>query len=151
MVVGIDLVVTGFVLWSTRFATPTGKTNTGFKNPILIGVAQALAIMPGISRSGSTIAAAMWLRFSPEAAAEFSFIMAIPAIAGAAVLQLPDLATAGSTIGVLPLLVGSITALFSGIGAILLLVALLRKGAFHSFAPYCWALGAGVLGWQWLS
>lgn len=146
LVVGIALLVTGVALFTTRGmhgrselpSLPTG---------VAIGVAQALAIIPGISRSGSTIATAMWLGVEPVKAAEFSFLLSLVAISGAAVLQIPDVGAVGANVGWGPLLVAFVTALISGVGAIKLLVALLRRQAFHRFAPYCWALGIAAIAW----
>jgi undecaprenyl-diphosphatase len=146
-VVGIDFLITGTFLWTTRSVRgqPREVPTTGAA--FGIGVAQAAAILPGISRSGSTITAAMWLGVDAVRAAEFSFLMAVPAIAGAAVLQLPDLATGTASVGTVPLLAAFLAALVSGVGAIQLLVRLLARRAFHRFAPYCWALGLLTLGW----
>ena len=145
--VGVDFLVTGCILWSTRWAevprsdVPSAKVASG------IGLAQALAILPGISRSGTTVAAALWLGIKPVAAAEFSFLMAVPAIAGAGVLLLPDMLVEG--VGMLNggLALSFLAALVSGVVAIRLLIALLRRQAFHRFAPYCWALGTLTIVW----
>ena len=105
-----------------------------------IGCAQAFAILPGISRSGSTVAVALALGVAPAAAAEFSFLMSVIAIAGAAVRSLPDL-TAVPADRVLPLVAGAAAALVAGVAAIALFVRLLQTGGFHRFAYYCWAVG----------
>jgi undecaprenyl-diphosphatase len=105
-------------------------------------MAQALAILPGISRSGTTVAAALWLGVDPVRAAEFSFLLAVPAIAGAAVLQIPNLSGGLASAGALPVAAGFLAALVSGVAAIRLLIFLLRNKAFHRFAPYCWGIGA---------
>jgi undecaprenyl-diphosphatase len=105
---------------------------------LLIGLAQALAILPGVSRSGSTVLTGLWGRIDPVKAAEFSFLMSIPAIAGAAVLMLPDIGLVRDQIGVVPLVAGGIAAGLSGILAITVFVALLRRQNFHVFAYYCW-------------
>lgn len=148
LMVGMNFVVTGVILWSTRLVAARGSghepTPMGAAG---IGLAQALAILPGISRSGTTVAAGLWLRIDPVRAAEFSFLLAIPAIAGAAVLQVPDLSADLGTIGAGPLALSFATALVAGILAIRLLVALLRRGAFHQFAPYCWAVGLATILW----
>jgi len=83
----------------------------------------------------------------PVRAAEFSFLLAIPAIAGAAVLQIPDLSTDLTAIGSGPLLLGFLCALASGVAAIRLLIVLLQRRGFYRFAPYCWVLGLATLGW----
>jgi undecaprenyl-diphosphatase len=148
LIVGVDFLVTGVLLWSVR-----GRTG-GDRRPeptvwgaLGMGLAQALAILPGISRSGSTIVAGIWARVDPVKAAEFSFLMAIPAIAGAAVLQVPELGASAAHVGGGPLLVSFVAALVSGVLAIRLLLALLLAQAFHRFAPYVWILGAGTVAW----
>jgi undecaprenyl-diphosphatase len=83
----------------------------------------------------------------PVRAAEFSFLMAIPTIAGAAVLQIPDLTGGIAAIGTGPLLLSFVTALIAGVFAIRLLVAVLRRRAFHRFAPYCWSIGLVTIAW----
>lgn len=151
LIVGIDFVVTGTILWSTRpVLQRASRPEPSVGGAIGIGLAQAFAILPGISRSGSTVAAGLWLRVEPVQAAEFSFLLAIPAIAGAAVLELPKLASEGTMIGVGPLLAGAAAALVSGVWAIRLLVRLLRRGTFHHFAPYCWAIGGVTIVWALL-
>lgn len=148
LVVGIDFLVTGCVLWSTRRVALQAVTDTpGAVAAGAIGVAQAVAILPGISRSGTTVSAALWFRIRPERAAEFSFLMALPAVAGAAMLELRHLPNGVDGAGWGPLAVGFAAALVSGVFAIRFLVALLRRGAFHRFAPYCWFAGAATVAW----
>ncbi len=151
LVVGVDFVVTGIVLWSTRRIAQRAVVEVpGAVAAGAIGIAQAAAILPGISRSGSTVAVALWFRVRPERAAEFSFLMALPAIAGAAVLELPSLSQGTGGAGWGPMAAGFLVALTSGVFAIRFLVALLRRGAFHRFAPYCWAVGAATIMWALL-
>lgn len=148
LIVGADFLVTGLILWSTRGVRGGGRRDLPAPTGAVgIGVAQALAIMPGISRSGATIAAGLWHGVDPVRAAEFSFLLAVPAIAGAALLQIPDLSTDVALIGGGPLLVSFLAALVSGVVAIRFLVVLLKRGAFHRFAPYCWALGVVTIAW----
>jgi len=146
-IVGVDFLVTGVILWSTGRARPGDRPEPGARGAFAIGLAQACAILPGISRSGSTVAAGIWVGVDPVRAAEFSFLMAVPAIAGAALLHLPDLSRASLAIGAGPLALSFVAALVSGVLAIRLLVRLLARRAFHRFAPYCWALGAVTLAW----
>jgi undecaprenyl-diphosphatase len=150
LAVGIDFLVTGFVLWSTRAVSAGTRAQPSVGGATAIGLAQAVAILPGISRSGSTIAAGMWVGVDPVRAAEFSFLMAMPVIAGAAVLQLPELRQGAASVGVGPLVLSFFVALVSGVFAIRLLVRLLASRAFHRFAPYCWAIGAATLAWALL-
>ncbi len=113
---------------------------------VLIGCAQAVAILPGISRSGTTIAFAMLLGLAPKEAARFSFLLAIPAILGAAVLKLPELKGSGlGDDGLGALLWATLFAGFVGWGALRMLLAFLGRGAFAWFALYCVALGGGFL------
>ncbi len=142
----IAFLVTGLILWSTRAAL--GREDwkkPGWRVALLIGFAQAFALIPGISRSGTTVAMALWLGVAAEEAAAFSFLMAIPAIAGAAVLQIPELASEGLTLSGAALAAGSIVAAVTGIVAIKAFVALLAKRAFHRFAIYCWGIGSAFL------
>jgi undecaprenyl-diphosphatase len=148
IVPGVAFLVTGLVLWSSRSALardPNG--HPGARVAFLIGIAQAFALVPGISRSGSTVVAALWLGVSPIEAAAFSFLMAIPAIAGAAVLQVPDVMAGPIGIGGVALAVGSVAAAVTGVVAIRTFVAMLRRRSFHQFALYVWILGSAYLGW----
>jgi undecaprenyl-diphosphatase len=117
----------------------------GPKEALLIGIAQGLAVLPGISRSGSTIVASLWLGAQRERAAQFSFLLAIPAILGAFVLQLDresvEIALANPT----PYVIGTLISALVGVGALRLLVVLLREARFYRFAWYCWLLGIVAL------
>jgi undecaprenyl-diphosphatase len=150
IVVGVDFVVTGFILWTTRIPTQGTRVQPSVRGATGVGFAQAFAILPGISRSGSTVAAGIWAGVDPVKAAEFSFLMAMPAIAGAAVLQLPDLRSGATAVGTGPLVASFLTALVAGVLAIRLLVLLLARRAFHRFAPYCWTIGVLTIGWALL-
>jgi len=145
--VGAAFILTGVILWSTRGRDGL-RAEPSVAGAIVIGLAQALAILPGISRSGSTIAAGVWSKVDPVRAAEFSFLMAVAAIGGAAVLAIPDLKATGSALGWGPLATGFVAAFVSGIAAIRFLVALLARRSFHQFAPYCWLLGVATVLWS---
>jgi len=105
---------------------------------ILMGIAQAIAILPGISRSGATVLAGTWRRVDPLAAAEFSFLMSVIAISAAGLLMVPEAIETGEAIGLGPLLIGCVAALLSGVLAIRFFLVLLRRQNFHVFAYYCW-------------
>jgi len=109
-----------------------------------VGIAQALAILPGISRSGSTIAAGLHMGIDRESAARFSFLLSVPAIFGAGVLQLKDVISVNSS-ELLPLFSGMIAAGFSGYFAIAVMLKIVGKGKLYLFAPYCIILGVLVL------
>jgi undecaprenyl-diphosphatase len=146
--VGVALLVTGAILISTRWALKKELSPTfGVRVALLIGLAQCFALIPGISRSGSTVVAALWLGVAPVQAAAFSFLMSIPAIAGAAVLQVPQLDLMAEGIGILPLILGFVAAAVTGILAIRLFVRMLKDRSFPMFAWYCWAVGLLFLGW----
>jgi undecaprenyl-diphosphatase len=150
VVPGVALLVTGAGLWSTRGIVDRAvKEHPGWTAAVLIGLAQAVALVPGISRSGATVVAALWLGIRAPEAAAFSFLMAVPAIAGAAVLQFPDLAGGGGP-GGMALLVGGVAAGVTGVAAIRTFVAMLRRRSFHLFAPYCWAVATAYLAFLYL-
>lgn len=146
-VTGVALLVTGGVVYTTRFTASQARlTAPTWSMALLIGCAQACAIMPGISRSGSTVAAALALGLAPAVAAEFSFLLGTIAISGAAVLMVPDLvaASAGELQAVA---IGSVAALVSGLAALWLFVRMLATGTFHYFAIWAWLAGASFLIW----
>ena len=140
-VVGIMLLITGVIVGITRFIPNAHCTATrvGPLIALAIGVAQGLAIMPGISRSGSTIVCALLLGLDRELAGRFSFLLAIPAILGAVVLQLD--ADAIQRVGVAPLILGLVSSGIIGFLALKLLMGIVKKGHFYYFAPYCWGVG----------
>ncbi len=142
---GVGLLATGSFLITTRRTLPRASAPApSFGQALAIGCAQALAVLPGVSRSGSTIALSLALGIAPLAAAEFSFLLGIIAIVGAAVLDLPEL-LASQPDGVAPMLLGAAVAALSGLAALDLFVRLLRSQRFHAFAYYCWIAGAAFL------
>ncbi|MEN8180934.1 MAG: undecaprenyl-diphosphate phosphatase [Myxococcota bacterium] len=148
LAVGMALLATGLMLITTRRTLPEAHDPApGYGAAVLIGCAQAIAIVPGISRSGATVCLALALGVAPAAAAEFSFLMSVIAILGALVLQLPDL-QAVSPGAWFDLSVGGFTALVSGLASLWLFVRLLEARSFHRFAYYVWATGAAVIVWQ---
>jgi undecaprenyl-diphosphatase len=116
---------------------------------VVIGVFQALALIPGTSRSGATILGGLLLGLRREQAARFSFLLGIPAILGSGLLQLPPLLRAAPGDGWMPLALGLLTALVSGYVAIGFLLAYLRTHSTHAFVAYRLALGALVLALAW--
>lgn len=143
--VGAAFIATGVFLWSTRHRAGGGRAAPSALGALAVGAAQAVAVLPGISRSGSTVGAGLWCGLGPVQAAEFSFLLAVPVIAGAALLEGRDAGASLAAVGTLPLAVSCVVALVSGIWAIRFLLALLRRGRFHAFAPYCWFIGAFTL------
>ena len=117
-------------------------SSINLKNGFLIGCAQAVAIIPGISRSGATIGAAMLLGVSPEKAAKFSFLLAIPAISGAGLLTAIDMDTMNiASLSTGSILVAFISSFLVGWVALAWLLKLISKGQFHWFGIYCLAIG----------
>jgi undecaprenyl-diphosphatase len=144
---GAGLLFTGACLWTTRATLPAARNaEPSWLQALLIGCAQVLAIAPGISRSGTTMATALALGVAPFAAAEFSFMMAIPAIVGAALLQGLE-ASAPSAELWRAMAIGGAVACVSGVGALGVFVRVLRAGVFHRFAWYTWAAGTAFLVW----
>lgn len=144
--VGLFWLLTSALLFGASRIPAGAKTVAGieFRDALLIGLFQAIAILPGVSRSGSTIAAAILCGLMAKEAADFSFLIYIPAIFGATLLQLKDLAgTARSDL--LVYLFGAIVAAVVSYGAIWLLLRLLQKRVIQPFAWYCLGAGCGVL------
>jgi undecaprenyl-diphosphatase len=141
LVVGAGFLLTGILNWSTRRLAGT-RTEPTVPAAAGIGLAQALAaVFRGVSRSGATVWAALWGGLAPVAAAEFSFLLAIPVIAGAALVEGRHMIVDVATVGALPLAVSFGLAFASGIWSIRFLVALLKRGRFYAFAPYNWLVG----------
>jgi undecaprenyl-diphosphatase len=139
------LVVTGFLVWSIRYTAPrAGRERPTPRTAGWVGVAQALAILPGISRSGTTMAVGVWKGVDAVRMAEFSFLLSVPAILGAGVLQIGAI-RATDPAGAIPLAAGFVAALVTGVAAIRLFVRTLERRTFHWFALYCWVVGAGYL------
>jgi len=138
------LLVTGVFVYSLRFTGPRATDEQpGSGQAIWIGIAQAMAIVPGVSRSGATVAMGAWRGVEVVRAAEFSFLMSIPAIVGAGLLKLSDIGDHG--LSWVPLVAGFTAALVSGVVAIHLFVRLLSHAALYRFAYYCWAVGLAFL------
>lgn len=136
------LVVTGTLLFlSERFRKP-GRTEEAltFSDALVVGIVQGLAIIPGISRSGSTIAALLLKGVDGETAARFSFLLALPAVAGATLLQLRHLEQLPGT-EALPYLAGTVTAFVVGLAAIHMLMLVVKRKRLTFFAVYCWLAG----------
>jgi undecaprenyl-diphosphatase len=140
------LMVTGIWLLSIRLFR-TGDRPVGLARSLWVGVAQAVAILPGVSRSGSTIATGMMLGITPKAAAEFSFLLSIPAVFGAMVLALPETISAGH-FGATHIL-GGLTAALVGYWALSVAFATIRHGRFGWFGAYCLVAGGLATLWLW--
>jgi undecaprenyl-diphosphatase len=144
MITGLMLIVTGLLLWLTRrtrsSVDQTRSDRLTPKNALIIGMVQGVAIIPGISRSGSTISIGLLLGIDREMAARYSFLLSIPAIIGAGLLSLKD-GISQSDLAIRATLLGSFTAALVGYAALKSLLQLVKKGRLHVFAPYCWLVG----------
>ncbi len=141
--------LTGVFLLFADYMTPKCKDgkDVGYIEAFVIGCMQAIGSMPGVSRSGSTIAGALATKVDREKAAQFSFLMAIPAIAGALVLQLVDLFKGEVVIGgehILPIVVGCLAAMVSGFLSINILLQLIKRAKLRYFAYYVFAVAIFV-------
>lgn len=143
--VGWTLMATGAILIvGQRLATGARILLDGrIPDAVVVGIAQAFALIPGISRSGITISAGNGRRFQPVEAARFSFLLGIPAIGGAGIIQLPELFAAGVLDA--ELAVGLVVAALSGYVAIAWLLAALKRTGLLPFAVYCLAIGAATV------
>jgi undecaprenyl-diphosphatase len=147
-VIAASLIVLGVLLWwaERRAAFHRDIGAIGWLDSQLIGLAQAVALVPGSSRSGTTMTAAMFLGFTREAAARFSFLLGIPAIGAAGVFQLRELLHGGAgQVGPTPLVVATVTSAVSGYLAIDLLLRYLRRNTMYVFVWYRIGLGLALL------
>lgn len=138
--VGFMLLITAVLLWLADKAKSTGKT-VSFNNSIIIGISQAIAMLPGISRSGSTIATSVLLGNDKSKAARFSFLMVIPLIFGKIAKDIMDGAITTQSENNVALLVGFVAALVSGYFACKWMIALVKKSKLTYFALYCLVVG----------
>lgn len=144
ILVSCMLLITGAILYSTKFQ----KEGTLLVTPLrgfVMGVSQAFAIIPGISRSGTTISTGVWLGMKKSEVADFSFLMLLPILAGAMVLEFKEMVDTGfDGLPVLELVIAFFASLISGLIALKYLIRLFRKESLHYFSYYCWTVG--VLG-----
>lgn len=152
LVVAVGLLITGAVLmvsekWALSRPGLKEVEETTYKDVLFIGLLQAVAIFPGISRSGSTIAAGLWAGLDRSFAARFSFLLSIPVILGAGLLQLKDLGT-GIMAAIPPaaIITGLLSSAIFGYFAIKMVLHLVKKGRLSMFSWYVWGLGLIVLG-----
>ena len=146
--VAFALIATGFLLFISDRVARGRKTekNATLKDAIAVGIGQAIATCPGISRSGTTITVGCLMGYERSFAVRFSFLMSIPAILGANLLSLKDAFEEGILWGEVPMyFVGVAVAALSGYACIRLLKMIAAKGKFGAFAYYCWAVGLVTL------
>lgn len=152
VVVGICLLVTALLLAFAYFAKPRQKADISMRDAFIIGLSQAVAVLPGLSRSGTTIATGLLLGNNKEKLAQFSFLMVIPPILGEALLETIDLlsGSAEAVTNVVPasvLIIGFLAAFVSGCIACKFMIELVKRGKLIYFAVYCAIVGAFALIW----
>ncbi len=151
LIAGLMFPVTAFILIAASKARDGDATyqSLGWGKVLAIGAAQALAILPGVSRSGSTIAAGLGVGLDRESASTFAFLLAIPAILGAGLLETLDVLETGSTGTSLGLLaIGFVVSFVVGWVALALLIQFVKRGKLALFAWYLLPLGVAVVAWQ---
>lgn len=151
LLAGIMLPVTGLILvWAARRPRGTKEyQELTVRETLWIGLCQATALLPGLSRSGTTISSGLGLGLKPQAAATFSFLLAIPAVGGAVTLEILEI-LGGATIQTPAsyLIVGALVSFIVGLAALWVLVRMLERGKLQWFALWCVPLGIAVIIWQ---
>ena len=155
LVVGCCLLVTAGLLAYSYLSKPRQKENISLLDAFIIGIAQAVAVLPGLSRSGSTIATGLILGNNKAHMAQFSFLMVIPPILGEALLDTIEAAKKGFSaafgdLSVMALVVGFVAAFVSGIAACKRIIGIVRRGKLIYFAYYCVAVGAVTLAYHFI-
>ena len=145
LVVGFCLLITASLLVFSYYAKPRQKEHISWKDALIIGIAQAIAVLPGVSRSGSTIATGLMLGDKKDSLAQFSFLMVIPPILGEALLDVLKMLKGEDVMGgieTLPLVIGFLAAFLSGCVACKWMINIVKKGKLIYFGIYCAIVGA---------
>ena len=147
--VGSMLLLTGVLLFLADKAKNTSKS-VGFGHSIIVGISQAIAILPGVSRSGATISTSVLLGIDREKAARFSFLMVVPLIFGKIAKDLKDGAFESTSIDVIPLSIGFIAAFITGMVACTWMISIVKKSKLKYFSFYCFIVGFLAIGYTFL-
>lgn len=142
--IGIAFIITGALLWVANNQSYENKKvkNMSFLDGLIIGTFQGIAIVPGISRSGSTIVAGLFRGLNRSLATEFSFLLALPATFGAGILGIREVIKTDSQVAfTMPLVVGVLLSTIVGVFAIKILIKMLKKDKLHYFSYYLWLVG----------
>lgn len=153
LVVGCCLLVTAMLLTFSYYAKPRQREHISWWNALVIGIAQAVAVLPGVSRSGSTIATGLLLGNKKEKLAQFSFLMVIPPILGEALLDVMKAVKGEAVLGgieTLPLCIGFLAAFVSGCFACKWMINIVKKGKLIYFGVYCAIVGVAVIAYSLL-
>ena len=143
LVVGVALLATGFLLLVSE--TRMGSRPLSWLDSILVGIAQGIAIVPGVSRSGATISTGLLRRVQRAAAFRFSFLLSIPAVIGAAIAEAGDLQLLVGSESMIAVAAGVLTSMIVGYLSLKALERVIMQRKFHWFALYCWTVGALVV------
>jgi undecaprenyl-diphosphatase len=146
-VVAIGLIITGIVLSLTYAVRKRDGKPLGTAGALAVGLAQAIALIPGISRSGMTISTGLMLGAERVRVARYSFLLAVPAILGAALAGVLDAGSGSLNVDALSLTIALVSAAVSAFLALRLLFAIISRARFYAFAPYCLAIGIALLIW----
>ncbi len=141
LAVGSALLITGFVLFFSE--KRIGNRKMGILDSLLIGLAQAVAIIPGISRSGVTVATGLLRKIDKATAFKYSFLLSVPAVIGAAVMESRELVV--GNVDMVPLFLGAIISMLVGYVSLKLLQKIVMSEKFHLFAYYCWIVGLAII------
>ena len=149
VLVGFMLLITGVLLFAADRAKETDQ-GVNSKSALIIGIAQAIAIMPGISRSGATIATSVLLGLDRARAARFSFLMVVPLILGKMLMDIRSMSvgTFEGNVEFAPLATGFVVAFVTGVLACRAMIALVKRAKLSAFAYYCFAVGAAAMIWK---
>jgi undecaprenyl-diphosphatase len=148
LIVGYMLLITALLLWLADKAKNTDKP-VSYSNAFVIGIAQVIAFLPGISRSGATIATSVLLGNDKAKAARFSFLMVVPLIFGKIAKDLLSGEIADTTMQITPLIAGFVAAFIAGFAACTWMIQLVRKSKLSYFAIYCFIVGLLAIGYEY--
>jgi len=143
LVVGVALLATGFLLFVSE--RREGNRAINYLDSLLVGIAQGVAIIPGVSRSGATISTGLLRGVDRETVLRFSFLLSIPAVFGATLAELGDWSLLSSSVDVITVALGVIASIVVGYFSLKALLKVIAKQKLHWFAFYCWTVGALVL------
>jgi len=141
LAVGIALLITGCVLFFSE--KRIGNKKIGILDSLLIGLAQGITIIPGISRSGVTVATGLLRRVDKATAFKYSFLLSVPTVIGATVMESKELAVAN--VDMTPLFLGATISMIVGYASLKLLQKIVMNEKFHLFAYYCWTVGLAII------
>ena len=147
LLVGFMLLITGLILFLADKAKNTNK-DVSFKNAFIIGIAQAIAILPGVSRSGATIGTSVLLGIDREKSARFSFLMVVPLIFGKIAKDLLDGAFTSGNMPILSLSLGFVAAFVTGLVACTWMISIVKKSKLSYFSIYCFVVGTIAIIWS---